>query len=426
MGDNLMRKQCALALLLGMALICCPLSCKGKPTLRKPEGVDVKKNASLREQVENLRGLSGRIEVPTLKATTDTISAELSITGELTPIKSIIVKPLMDGTISFVRPIKVGDMVNEGELLAKIDDRDIEDEIEQQKRQIAISKETLQLDDSELTRKQKDLAFDRTLVSEGFMNENELQKTEQDLRRAEIALRQSRLRLEQEENKLQKSLRKREKVPIKAPISGMVVLASHLTNRTGVSDLLNEEIMALDGTMVGMGTELFGIVSQDGFIALCQVNSKDKAHIKVGQKASITVISHKAVVVLGEVAKIAQLQEQKSHAYKVWLKIEKMDKSFTSGLFVRANIELERSEGNVVIPKEYVKERDNNQFVQVVKNDVITDVIVTTGITSGGNIEVKTGLAPGALIVASDKVLNRDQAVKPVELKKEKVEEVTP
>lgn len=420
-----MRKQCALVLLLGMALMFSPLSCRKKPALRKPAGTDVNKNASLREQIENLRGLSGRIEVPTIKATTDTISSELSITGELTPIKSIIVKPLMDGTITFVRPIKVGDMVKEGEVIAKIDDRDIEDEIEQQNRQIAISKETLQLDESEQVRKQKDLQFDRTLVNEGFMNENELQKSEQELKRAEIELRQSRLRLEQEESKLQKSLRKREKVPIKAPISGMVVLASHLTSRASESDLLNEEIMAQDGTMVGTGTELFGIVNQDGFIALCQVNSKDKAHIKVGQKAFVTVISDKAVVVPGEVAKIAQLQEPKSHSYKVWLKIEKMDKSFTSGLFVRANIELERSVGNVVIPKEYVKERDNNQFVQVVKKDVITDVIVTTGITSGGNIEVKTGLAPGDLIVASDKVLNRDQAVKPVELKKEKPEEVT-
>lgn len=418
-----MKKFCAIALLV-MLLTLLLAGCSNTPELKKPQTTTLdQKKASLREQIESLRGAAGRIEIATERVTTGTIASELSITGELVPRKSVIVKPLMEGTITFLRPIKVGDIVEENEIVAKIDDRDIEDEIDRQKRQITISEETLKLDENTLSQKQKDLEFDKKLFKEGFINENELRRSELDLKRSEIALRQSGLGREQEETKLKTLLRKREKVPVKAPISGMVVLASHLANRTGTTDLLNDEIMALEGTNVSPGTEIFGIVSREGYLAQCLVNGKDKANIQIGQKARVTVISHKAVTVEGEVIKIAQLQEAKSHAYKVWIQLDKMDKSFTSGLFVRANIELERSENAIIVPKEYVKEKDNSIFVQVVENDLVKNRTVETGISQGGKIEIKSGLKISDILVASDKIISPDLAVKPVELKKEKKEE---
>jgi multidrug efflux pump subunit AcrA (membrane-fusion protein) len=396
--------------------------CGEKVTLGDSSKTKKSEKKTLREQVEELRGISGRIEVPVTKLTTGTISSILSVTGELVPRKSVIVKPMMDGRITFLKPIKVGDVVEEGDLIAKIDDRDIEDEITRQEREIEITKEKIKLDESEFAQNEKDLEFDRELFKEGYLNEAEIRKSELNLKRAEIALRQSRLSLEQEEDKLKQVLRKREKVPIKAPISGMVVLAGHLTGQSGGSDLLSEEIMSLEDTLVGTGSQLFGIISQDDFLAQCLVNSKDKAKIKLGQKAKVTVISHKAVEVPGEVVKIDQLQDVKTKAYKVWIKIDETDRSFTSGLFVRANIELNRSENTIVIPKEYLKERDNKNFVQIVVNNTVKDVIVSTGIQQGKLIEITSDVSPGDLLVATEKVIARDQVVTPKDIDKEKEE----
>ncbi|HUT24844.1 MAG TPA: biotin/lipoyl-binding protein, partial [Sumerlaeia bacterium] len=249
-----MRTRVGAMLLLNALLFATLTGCEGKPSIPGADDSDAKKNSTLREQLESLRGIGGKVEAPVVRITTGTICSELSVTGELVPRQSAIVKPLMDGRIAFVRSIKVGDMVEEGELIANIDDRDIEDEIEQQHRQIAISKEQIKLDENDMAQRQKDLEFDRQMVKEGFLNESELRKSELSLDRANIALRQSNLRLEQEENRLQRALRQREKVPIKASLSGMVVLASHLTGEKSATDLLNEEIMALEGTLVNSGT----------------------------------------------------------------------------------------------------------------------------------------------------------------------------
>ncbi|HUT23555.1 MAG TPA: hypothetical protein VM492_04355, partial [Sumerlaeia bacterium] len=166
------------------------------------------------------------------------------------------------------------------------------------------------------------------------------------------------------------------------------------------------------------GTQLFGI-TQDNYLAQCLVNGKDKAKIQPGQQARVTVITHKEITVPAEIAKVALLQDAKSHAYKIWIRLEKNDSSFTSGLFVRAHIELERNEGAIVVPAEYVKERDNRRFVQVVKDGAVCDAWVTTGIRQGTGIELTSGVAPGDLLIASEKVIARDQTVAPVETKME-------
>lgn len=294
-------------------------ACNRKPRLKQAEKDEDRDKQTLREQIESLRGVSGTVDAPVMTLETGVICSELSVTGELIPRRSVIVKPSMEGRIAFQRPIRVGDKVREDELIAKIDDRDIEDEIKQQEQQIAIAREKIKLDQNELEQKQKDVEFDREMVREGFLNQSELRKSESLVSHAEISLRQSRLVLEQEENKLKRVQRKREKVPITAPIGGMVVLASHLTGQKGASDLLNEEIMSQEDTLVNTGTQLFGIVSRDEYLAQCLVNGKDKAKLRVEQPACVTVISHRAVEVKGSVARIAHLQEAKTHAYKVWL-----------------------------------------------------------------------------------------------------------
>jgi len=372
------------------------------------------KPQTLKEQLEAVRGVSSAMEVACVAATTGTITATLSVTGELIPRESVMVRPLMDGRLIFMRTLNVGDYVTENEVLAKIDDRDIEDEISQQERQISMTRETLILDENELEQKKKDLEVDRNMAAKGFLNENDLRKSELALKRAEIALRKSRLSLEQEENKLQKISRQREKVPIRAPISGMVVLASHLKSQSASDDLLREDIMALDGKLVGASTELFGIFSRSEFHALCLLNGKDKAKVQAGQKAVITVVSHKVMDVPGEVISVSQLQDVKSHAYKVWIRLDEAHESFTSGLFVRAAIELQRSDENIVVPRKVLKERDNKYFVQLAELNKVVDRDVTPGIINNTAAEIVSGLKRGEWLITVENILTAGQVIKPL------------
>ena len=409
----------ALTWLAAALLGCAAIGCGDKPSLAATDTKETVKNASLRQQLEDVQGAAGAPDVPVMKLEPGAISEDLSITGELVPSNSVIVKPLMDGRITFLRPIKVGDQVKKGDLIAKIDDRDIEDEIEYQQKQISISTQKLKLDEQALAQSKKDLEFDRQLVKEGYLNQHEFEKTEMSLKQAVLALGQSGIVLEQDRSKLGKALRQREKVPIAAPIDGMIVLPSHLTSEEKTFSLLNEEILSLEGMLVGTATPVFGIVSQDGYLAQCQANGRDKAKIQEGQRVGVTVITHKPVTVQGKVTKIALLQDAKSHAYKIWIGLDQADKTFASGLFVRASIQLARREGVLVVKKEFVKERNNRSFVQIVQGGAVKDRWVTAGLNQEDKVELDSGVKAGEMIVASKEIFAAEQAVHPVVVKAE-------
>ena len=415
-----------------LLILLAALGCSDKPLLAGADNAATRKTATLRQQIEEIQGVAGAPDVPVLRLAKGSIGEELSITGELTPINSVVVKPLLDGRITFLKPIKVGDMVKKDEPIAKIDDRDIEDEIASQEKTISLSGEKLKLDEQNLEQSRKDLEFDRQLTKEGYLNEHEFEKSEMTLKQSQIALSQSKISLDIEQNRLKKALRQREKVPITAPIGGMVVLASHLTSSEDkTNSLLNEDILSLEGTLVGTGTPIFGIVSQDGYLAQCSANGRDKAKIHEGQPAAVTVITHRPITVKGKVSKISLLQDAKTHAYKIWIALDEMDKSFTSGLFVRAGIQLARREETLVVKKEYVKERNNRQFVQIVQGTTVKDRWITTGIAQDDKIEIESGVKAGDMLLASKDVFAAEQAVHPVELadedeNSEKVLKITP
>ena len=412
---NANRCPAAAAMLIGLCMLA---GCGKEITLAGGATPDDPSQLSLREQLEQLQGIAGMAEAPVIRLAPGTIAEELSITGELAPIDSALVYPQMDGRIRFLREIRVGDQVEKGEVIAKIDDRDIEDEIERQRKQIDITAQQIALDESDLEQKGKNLEFDREMLAKGFINQFDFESSENQLKQAEIALRRSRIQLEQERNILAEYQRKREKVPVVAPIGGMVVLASHLTGAEEAR-IVNEEIMSLEDTLVGPSTQLFGVVSNEGYLAQCRVNGKDKARLESGQRARVTVISSQPIEVGGVVDRVSLLQDPVTHAYKVWLRLDEIDRSFTSGLFVRANVELSRRTNTLVVNKEYVKSINNEDVVQVVVDEQVRNVTVTTGLADEERVELTSGVEAGEMIIASPEMFAPDQRVKPREVARE-------
>jgi len=405
-----------LAVAAGLALAAFLAACGQDISLTPTADGATQAPATLREKVREIQGLDAPVDVPVIELRRTTIKETLSITGELAPRQSAMVKPMMEGRLTFLRRIEVGTMVEEGETLAKIDDRDIEADIENQRKQVEISREKIELDRRDLLQKEKSFEFDKKLKARNFITQIEFDRSELAVQQAQINLRQSQIMLEQEEKKLEKLLRQREKVPIVAPISGMVVLASHLREQSTQSDLLNEEIMRLEDTLVGPSTELFGIISHDHFEARCMVNGRDKARLTPGQEVQARVIAHREITVPGRIRTVSRVQDQQSHAYKVWIELDEMDPAFTSGLFVRADVVLDQHEQALVVERDYLKERDGRPIVQIVRQGTVADMPVQLGLRNDKTVELLSGVNEGDLLIASRDLYVPGQYVTPVEL----------
>jgi multidrug efflux pump subunit AcrA (membrane-fusion protein) len=398
----------AAAWLLAAALLA---GCEEKSILPGAQAADRGGRPTLRQTIEEIQGIGGVVDAPVITLEPRSIREELEITGELRPEESRIVNPQMDGRLYFERPLNIGDVVEEGQLLARIDDRDIWDEIRRQLQQIEIGQEKVKLDETSLSQSRNDLIAEQRLVDRGFSTPKELERAQNAVRQSELTLRQTEISLEREKVALEQTRRKLEKVPIVAPISGMIVPPSQLSGQDNSKSLLNEDIMTLEGRLVGTSTEICGIISQDSFLARCLVPGKEKPRLRVGQRSAIKVISHREFNVPGEVVKIANLQDIQTHAYVVWLALNESDVSFTSGLFVRSVIELERRDETIVVDKRFLKERNNRDVAQLVVDGKVAEVEVTVGLRQGNLVELVSGVKFGDQLIAVEELLKPGQKI---------------
>ena len=455
----------------GLALVCLILplvsggcnGCASGLMLGGEDGAESKRGFSLTQALENIQGLDSVLDVPVVVIVPSSIVEQLDLgSGDLIPRESVIVYPETEGRLRFNRIWEVGDKVEKNQVIAQIDDVDILDDIDQQRKSIELSAQDIKFKRLDLGLKKNTLDQDRNLARKKFISEQELQSSEMSVEQAQIGLEQAGISLEQEETRLQKLLRDHERMPITAPMSGTIVLASHLQGERSSIKILDEEIMQRAGMPVSTSTAICGIISDDAYHARVNVNAKDKARLAVGQKADIKVHSYTTINVTGTVVEIDNIQDMNSHAYRVLIKLDHVDESFSSGQFCNVNVELARREPGdgshvdsravprpdrsvpvlpsfdevvvthhgapvlpsfdevvVVVDEDFVKEEGNQKFVQLVVNGVVTNVPVTTGIVQSRRVEITSGLKYGDLLIALKKTIAPDQRVKAVVIETE-------
>jgi HlyD family secretion protein len=121
-------------------------------------------------------------------------------------------------------------------------------------------------------------------------------------------------------------------------------------------------------------------------------------------------LSGRVRIVPGEIDRMTQLA-------KVRLSVDK-NPSLRVGMFARAAIDASRSCG-VSVPRSAVTYRTEGASVQVLVKGVVKTQRVVTGLTSDTDIEIKSGVNEGDILVASAGTsLHDGDAVKPVFLKR--------
>ena len=172
-----MKQRAANALVLLLAMLAVS-GCRKRNRLLAADDRKSKKDYTLQQTVEELAGLSSKIDVLVVTLKPSSIREELTLPpGDLIPNQSEIIKPLADGRLHFVAELDVGDRIEEGQLIAKIDSRDLLADIKIQEQQMEIAQEQIRQDESELQNKRKDLEFDEELAKKDYITFRELEKS---------------------------------------------------------------------------------------------------------------------------------------------------------------------------------------------------------------------------------------------------------
>ena len=254
------------------------------------------------------------------------INFSVTVAGEISPAEKVSVRPEGHGKIAEL-PVDISDRVAKGELLFRLDDKDLKIEIDTRKKQIDSANLQLEQSKSEYERSKK-------LFNDGLISEEAFQniKTRYEVSQITRARAQNDFDLSQE---------KLSKTSILAPFD-CTVLSRPVSIGQAVSGTGGQS----------SGTEVMEIADLNNLIILAHVNQADVSRMGKNQKVKIEIEAVADLVVDGIVERIAPQATIRSgiKGFSTRIKLMNTDPSIIPGMTATINIPVANSKDVVAAP----------------------------------------------------------------------------
>ena len=310
--------------------------------------------------------------VNTLTTKNETINHFSSFQGIIKTDQNMIVYPEFSGRIISVL-VGEGDAVKKGQTLATIDDGGLSDELKLVESQANLAK----------------TVFER----QSKLWENQIG--------SEIQFLEAKTNYEVQKNRLQSVREALNKTKITAPFSGTI------------DDVMVESGQLVSPPMMPDQNGAFRIVNLDelyveslvpeSFIGKIITGSTVNVDIPVNQSSFSSTVKHSGSSI-----------DPKSRTFKIEATVPQNNSSIMPNMNAEVNILDYSNQQAILIPESIVSEdSENRKFVFVVKNNTAVKVVIKTGYTQNGFIEVTEGLQLNQVVInEGGRIVKEGQKVK--------------
>ncbi|HBX23624.1 MAG TPA: efflux RND transporter periplasmic adaptor subunit [Desulfotomaculum sp.] len=316
-------------------------------------------------------------------------------------LAKLMLKFNVRGTISEI-PVAEGDKVQKGDVLAKLDDRDYQDQYQlalarlneaREQHSTSLLDNELQIENAKVQlQQQRDAYAEMEAIPEAYpASEIQLKKMELANKEKEFQNMQKKFellqgkQLRQEELAVKMAREDLEDTILYAPVSGVVL---GLSSKVGESVVDDQE---------------FATIHENNSInAVTTVIEYDVAQIKAGQKVYVTVEAIPDKEFAGEVTKINALPTSDSSGlvnYTVEISINEPDPDLKDGMTSMVSFVTREVRNCLIVPYRAVTMVDGKQFVTVLDQDGQVTKQIEAGFTDGSDVEVLSGLDGNETVV---------------------------
>lgn len=355
---------------------------------------------------------SSQISVKTIKAKVYPVSPGLSYDASLEASDEGTISNKVGGNVTAVN-FEDGQRVKQGDVLAKIDDTDIRNNIASTEAQLASAAAQLKVVQSQydsakislntpktnLQTAQNNYNRTKELYAQGGVAMTDLETADSQLKNAKTTydaalqnLEASKLGIETQKanlavtktslNNLMNSLKK---TAITAPISGVV-------------DSKNVNV----GQYLNVGTVIGKVKNSSPIYAEIKLNESDLSYIKQGDKALFKLNEGDTVSYTGTVKSIDGAADPASRQFGCKIEISNADGKLKPGVFGSVSIASGYKKNSVMLPLSAVGGSDGSYYIFVDESGKAVKRSITTGEIVNNMIEVKSGVQSGESIISSN------------------------
>lgn len=308
------------------------------------------------------------------------ISFAVNAAGEISPAEQVSVRPEINGKIE-VLPVDIGDIVKKGDLLFKLDDK----ELQQQRASNLTDIERAKL---ELQKAERDYKRAQELLAEKLISQELFDNTKTTFELARVALDRSQRDLAIIEERLTRT-------EVRAPFDCTV-----LTRPVSIGQ-------AVSGSGgFNSGTEVLTIADLNSMIINAQVNQADVPRLKAEQAVEVTVEAVPGLTVTGVVERISPQATIRNNikGYPARIALRNVDQRVRPGMTANVKIPVASADSVTAVPLSAVFTEKNpettemERFVYVKKGDTYEKRNVKVGISDFFFAEIQEGLTAGETV----------------------------
>lgn len=344
------------------------------------------------------------VEYETLTPSVLDLSKTTVVTGKIEPRDEVAVKPQISGIITELLK-EAGQRVEAGEVIAKL-------KVIPDMNQLASAESRVRLSRLNLEQAKTDHDRQKTLYDKGLISANEYEKVRQTYNQAREEASIAQEQLELTRDGVSASNASSSNTLVRSTISGIILdIPVKVGNSVILSNTFND------------GTTIASVADMSNLIFRGNIDETEVGRLTVGMPMQITIgalqdlhfsasleyISPKATATTGG----ANQFEIKAAVNVPADSIGSNASLIRSGYSATAQIVLEKSDKVLTIPEAAIEFSGDSTFVYVVKQGnakekVYERRLVTTGLSDGINIEIRSGLKEdelvrGNIIVADNK-----------------------
>ncbi len=278
--------------------------------------------------------------------------------------------------------VEEGDAVREGSLLARLDDREVRNELAQA--EIAVSQSEVALEQARVKARLSQASFER---AQSLFDQRLTSREEFD--QASLANRTDSLALENAERQLEAA---------RARLEAARIQLDYTTVVSPINGVVTQRLVDV-GSRVSPGEALFQVQEFPPLWARIHVPERVLPQLRLGQAARLKVETYPGREFSGVIKMISPTVDANTGTVKVTLELRNPG-GLRPGMFGTAYIATQTNPDAVVVPRRSIlRERDQN-FVFVINPDsTVSRREVTTGFAEEDLVEIVRGVEAGETIV---------------------------
>ncbi|HJU45116.1 MAG TPA: efflux RND transporter periplasmic adaptor subunit [Vicinamibacterales bacterium] len=324
------------------------------------------------------------------------LAAHLTVVGNLIGLQTVDVAPRVGGRLTSIS-VELGDPVRRGQIIARVEDREIAEQVRQAEASMEVSKATIRQREADL--KVTELNFDRSknLFARQLLAKQALDDAESRYLAAVAQVDLAKAQQAQNDARLQELRFNLNNTIITSPVDGFI-------GRRNVDP----------GAMVNTNTAIVSVVDISRLKLVVNVVEKDLRMVTAGDVGVVEVDAYPGEKFNGRIARVAPVLDPATRTASIEIEIPNPGHRLKPGMYARITLTVEERKNALVAPKNAVIDFENKRGVWVPTEETRAKFVpVELGIEGTDTIEIVSGLKEGDQFVTTGAaaVRNNDQLV---------------